>query len=246
MYSRLCLFSLLLVFFTACTSSKSSQVSAQPNTLTKKEIKDGWILMFDGESKKGWHVYNNQTDGSAWKVENGTLMLDPKAKGPDNAGGGDIIFEDEFENFHLKLEWKLEKGGNSGIIFQALEDKKFRWPWQTGPEMQILDDDVHPDGKIVTHRAGDLYDMISANPGNLNPVGEWNLFEIKALNGKLEFYINGERKVQVNQWDDAWFEMIGKSKFKSSPDFGRYKKGKIALQDHGDPVWFSNIKIRRL
>lgn len=155
MYSRLCLFSLLLVFFTACTSSKSSQVSAQPNTLTKKEIKDGWILMFDGESKKGWHVYNNQTDGSAWKVENGTLMLDPKAKGPDNAGGGDIIFEDEFENFHLKLEWKLEKGGNSGIIFQALEDKNLDGHGKPDPKcrysttMYILMEKLLPTEQVI-------------------------------------------------------------------------------------------------
>lgn len=246
MLSRLCLFTILFTIMSACGSAQNAQQNPAHNALTKKEIREGWMLMFDGKTKNGWHVYNNSTDGSAWKVVDGTLMLDPKAKGPNNAGGGDLIFEDDFENFHLKLEWKLEKGGNSGIIFQALEDKRFRWPWQTGPEMQILDDDNHPDGQIKTHRSGDLYDMISANSSKLNPIGEWNLFEIKAYNGRLEFYMNGTRVVQVNQWDDGWYELIEKSKFKSLPDFGRHKKGKIALQDHGDPVWFRNIKIRRL
>lgn len=243
MISRLSLFSLAVFFLISCSAGREA---LSPNTLSKKEIKDGWELMFDGQTKKGWHIYNNQTDGSAWKVENGTLMLDPAAKGPNNAGGGDIIFENDYENFHFKIEWKLEKGGNSGIIFQAVEDRKYRWPWQTGPEMQILDNDNHADGKIVTHRAGDLYDMITADPSNINPVGEWNSFEIKANNNRLEFFVNGERAVSVNQWDDGWFEMIEKSKFKTSPDFGRNKNGKISLQDHGDKVWFRNIKIRRL
>lgn len=235
-----------LATLTACSVSNQAQESAGPNTLSRQESKDGWKLLFDGKTKNGWHVYNNNTDGSAWKVADGTLYLDPAAKGPDNAGGGDLINEQEFENYHFKLEWKLTENGNSGVIFQAQEDKKYRWPWQTGPEMQILDNNGHPDAKIITHRAGDLYDMISASPETVKPVGEWNLLEIIADNGKLDLYLNSVKVVSTTQWDDNWRAMIAKSKFKSSPEFGTYKKGKLALQDHGDKVWFRNIKIKEL
>lgn len=229
-----------------CAGSNKAQQTAEPNTLSRQEQKEGWKLLFDGKTKNGWHVYNNNTDGSAWKVEDGTLFLDPAAKGPDNAGGGDLINEQEFENYHFKLEWKLTPNGNSGVIFQAQEDKKYRWPWQTGPEMQILDNNGHPDAKIKTHRAGDLYDMISSSPETVKPVGEWNLLEIVADRGKLEFYLNSVKVVSTTQWDDNWRDMIAKSKFKNSKEFGTYKKGKLALQDHGDKVWFRNIKIREL
>ncbi len=229
-----------------CAGSNKAQQAAEPNTLSRQEQKEGWKLLFDGKTKNGWHVYNNSTDGSAWKVADGTLFLDPEAKGPDNAGGGDLINEQEFENYHFKLEWKLTPNGNSGVIFQAQEDKKYRWPWQTGPEMQILDNNGHPDAKIKTHRAGDLYDMISSSPETVKPVGEWNLLEIVADRGKLEFYLNSVKVVSTTQWDDNWRDMIAKSKFKNSKEFGTYKKGKLALQDHGDKVWFRNIKVREL
>lgn len=230
----------------SCSGTNQAQQNAQPNTLTRQEQKDGWKLLFDGKTKTGWHVYNHNTDGSAWKVEDGTLYLDPAAKGPNNAGGGDLINEEDFENFHLKLEWKLSPAGNSGIIFQAQEDKKYRWPWQTGPEMQIIDNNAHPDAKNITHRAGDLYDMISASPENVKAIGEWNLLEIVADKGKLEFFMNNEKVVSTTQWDENWKSLIAKSKFRNSKEFGAYKKGRIALQDHGDKVWFRNIKIKAL
>ncbi len=236
----------ILAFLISCSGSKNSSGTTAFNTLTKKETKEGWRLLFDGQTKNGWHVYNNKTDGSAWKVVDGTLYLDPSAKGPKGEGGGDIITEEEFENYHLKLEWKLAANGNSGVIFQAKEDPKYRWPWLTGPEMQILDNNGHPDAKIKTHRAGDLYDMITSSPETVKPVGEWNQLEIISHNNKLEFYLNGTKVVSTMQMDDNWRDMIAKSKFKTLPDFGKYTKGKLALQDHGDPVWFRNIKIRNL
>lgn len=235
-----------LALLVGCAGSNQAQQATEANTLSRQEKKDGWKLLFDGKTKNGWHVYNHNTDGSAWKVEDGTLFLDPAAKGPDNAGGGDLINEQEFENFHFKLEWKLTPNGNSGVIFQAQEDKKYRWPWQTGPEMQILDNNGHPDAKIKTHRAGDLYDMISSSPETVKPVGEWNLLEIVADRGKLDFYLNSVKVVSTTQWDDNWRDMIAKSKFRNSKEFGTYKKGKLALQDHGDKVWFRNIKVREL
>lgn len=237
--------SLMLVLF-ACSSSKQSAVSTEPNTLTAKEKEEGWVLLFDGQTKNGWHVFNNRTDGSAWKVENGTLWLDPSAKGPRGAGGGDIITEQAFENFHFKVDWKLDSAGNSGVIFQAQEDPKYRYAWITGPEMQIIDNNAHPDAKNNKHRAGDLYDLVAASPEMARPIGEWNTMEILADNGKLDLFLNGTKIVSTTQWDDNWKQLISTSKFKGSSEFGSYKKGKISLQDHGDRVWFRNIKIRQL
>jgi hypothetical protein len=242
-------FGLLVVaaVFVGCGSARETAGSNEKaNTLSSKEQKEGWKLLFDGTTKNGWHVFNNKTDGSAWKVEDGALYLDPKAKGPNNAGGGDIISEEAFENFHFKVDWRLDSAGNSGVIFQAIEDPKYRWPWLTGPEMQIIDNNAHPDAKNIKHRAGDLYDLVTASPETVKPIGEWNTSEIVQNNGKLELYLNGTKVVETTQWDDNWKELISKSKFKNIEDFGKFRKGKIALQDHGDRVYFRNIKIKPL
>lgn len=241
------LFSLVVAgLLSACGTTNQSSGSSTANTLSSKEQKEGWTLLFDGTTKTGWHVFNNRSDGSAWKVENGALYLDPKAKGPRGAGGGDLISEQEFENFHFKIDWKLDSAGNSGIIFQAKEDPKYRYAWVTGPEMQIIDNNAHPDAKNNKHRAGDLYDLVAASPEVAKPIGEWNTMEILADRGKLELFLNGKKVVSTIQWDDNWKQMIANSKFKTANEFGIYKKGKISLQDHGDLVWFRNIKIKQL
>lgn len=222
------------------------QTSSRPNALSSQEQAGGWKLLFDGTTKNGWHVFNNKTDGSAWKVADGALYLDPKAKGPKGEGGGDIITDQEFENFHLMLEWKLDSGGNSGLIIQAQEDPKYRYAWVTGPEIQIIDNDRHADAKNKKHRAGDLYDLVAAAPETVKPIGEWNLMEVVQDNGKLELSLNGTKVVTTTQGDDNWSKLISESKFKSMPDFGKFRKGKISLQDHGNAVYFRNIKIRPL
>lgn len=206
-----------------------------------------WILLFDGKTTSGWHQYGNKPIGAAWKVQDGTLMLDASNKeGWQVKSGGDIVTDLEFEDFHLQLEWKISKNGNSGIMFYVQESEDFTHPWKTGPEMQVLDNSGHPDAKIITHRAGDLYDLISANPETVKPAGEWNLAEIVSKNGKLSFYLNGVKVVETSMWDEQWNKRIAASKFKEFPGFGTYKKGRIALQDHGDDVWFRNIRIKRL
>jgi hypothetical protein len=217
------------------------------NKLTTEEKNDGWKLMFDGKTTKGWHKYGGNPVGSAWKVKDGELYLDTTIK--ENwqiKDGGDIVSDEEYENFHLKLEWNIAKDGNSGIIFYINEDKsKYNWPWETGPEMQVLDNNGHPDAKIIKHRAGDLYDLITVSKETVKPPGEWNLAEIKCVNGKLDFYLNGENVISTSLWDDAWRKLVAGSKFKNMPGFGTYKKGRIGLQDHGNEVHFRNIKIRR-
>ena len=237
--------SILTTFLFSCNSSKES---GGTNRLTSIEKNDGWELLFDGKTTNGWHKYGGDKVGSAWKVVNECLVLDTSVK--DNwqiKDGGDIVSDGEFENYHLKLEWKIAKDGNSGIIFFIHEDKaKYKWPWETGPEMQILDNNGHPDAKIIKHRAGDLYDLISCSKETVKPYGEWNLAEIKCLNGKLDFYLNGENIVSTTLWDESWKKLVAGSKFKTMPGFGTYKKGHIGLQDHGNEVSFRNIKIRKL
>ena len=235
----------ITIFFISCNSSKKMM---QANTLSGTEKNDGWQLLFDGQTTKGWHKYGNTPVGSAWKIKDGYLYLDTTAK--ENwqiRDGGDIITDEEFDNFHLQLDWKIAKAGNSGIIFYIHEDKAaYEYPWMTGMEMQVLDNNGHPDAKIIKHRAGDLYDLITSSPEAVKPYGEWNHAEIKCLNGKLDFYLNGTNVVSTMLWDDNWKKMVAGSKFKSMPAFGTYKKGHIGLQDHGNDVEFKNIKIKRL
>jgi len=233
----------------ACHSSNPSTVNTTTANTPKTE--DGWISLFDGKTTNGWHTYGKNTIGKAWKVADNTLYLDASSKKDwQTEEGGDILTNEEFENFHLKLDWKISPKGNSGIIFYIKEDPAYQHPWQTGPEMQVLDngptpDSGHPDGKIHMHRAGDLYDLIASKEA-VKPAGEWNEVEIVANNGKLDFYMNGQHTLSTTMWDDNWKNLIAKSKFKDMPGFGTFKKGKIALQDHGDNVWFRNIRIKRL
>ena len=205
-----------------------------------------WTQLFDN-TKAGWHIYNNKSDGSAWSVQDGTLHLNPQEKiDRKTVGGGDIVTDSEFDNFHLQLEWKVQKAGNSGVIFYIREHPRYEQTWHTGLEMQVLDNAGHPDAKIHKHKAGDLYDLISGSPDMVKPAGEWNMADIIADKGSLEFRLNGTKILQTKLWDDSWNQLIAGSKFKQWADFGTFKTGRIALQDHGDPVWYRNIRIRKL
>lgn len=232
------------------TSNSDSSIKLSPviNNLSEQDKADGWQLLFDGQSTKGWHKYGNEPVGSAWKIEDGTIWLDTSSKQNGKiTGGGDILTDEEYENFHLKLEWKISAAGNSGIMFNVNEDTvKYKRPYETGPEMQIVDNDGHPDGKIVKHQAGDLYDLIACNKKTVKPAGEWNKVEIKLLNGKLDLFLNGENVVSTTMWDDSWNKLVAGSKFTQWPGFGTFRKGKICLQDHDNMVWFRDIKIKKL
>jgi len=229
-------------------SCNSARKTTGDNQLTPGEKQDGWHLLFDGKTTAGWHKYGGGAVGSAWKVRDGYLCLDTSIK--ENwqvKGGGDIVSDEEYENFELQLQWRIAKDGNSGIMFYIHEDKsKYEWPWQTGPEMQVLDNNGHPDAKIPKHRAGDLYDLISCSKETVKPYGEWNLAEVKCLDGKLDLYLNGVNVVSTTLWDENWKKLVAGSKFKAMPGFGTYTKGRIGLQDHGNEVCFRNIRIRRL
>ena len=201
--------------------------------------------LFDGKTTEGWHTYGKTTVGAAWKIEDGTLHFDPTAKEKDQ--GGDIVTDKEYSNFHLKIDWKVAPKSNSGIIFYIHEDpKKYKNTYETGLEMQVLDNEGHPDGKIAKHRAGNLYDLIKSDMEPVKTVGEWNTAEIISKNGELSLILNGITVVKTTLWDDNWKALVAGSKFKAWKDFATFKTGKIALQDHGDNVWYRNIVIKEL
>jgi hypothetical protein len=233
------------IVLSACNSSNNNTTVNGTGTTNKNR---GWNYLFDGITTKGWHTYGQDTIGRAWKVEDSTLHLDASLKGDwQTKNGGDIITDDEYENFDLKLEWKISEGGNSGIVFYSHEDtSKYKYAWESGPEMQICDNVNNEDGKVYKSRAGELYELMAISKDVIKPAGEWNAIEIIANKGKLDFNINGEHVLSTTMWDDNWRKLMAGTKFEKMPGFGTYKKGKISLQDHGADVWFRNIKIKKL
>jgi len=226
-------------------SADSTSATASDNAAT--ESKDGWVMLFDGTSTKGWHSYGLNTVAPIWQVQDGALYADTTKKVKGSHGNNDLVTDDEYENFHLKLEWKISPNGNSGIIFGVKEDTTlYKNTYNTGLEMQVLDNNGHPDAKIIKHRAGDLYDLISSSKETVKPVGEWNQAEIMVKDGKLDLFLNGTNVVSTTLWDDNWNKLVAGSKFKSMPGFGTFKKGKIALQEHNNAVWYRNIQIKKL
>jgi hypothetical protein len=237
-------------FFAACNSS-STNSTATDTTATKDTTAamqptatdTGWTSLFDGSTLNGWHSFGATSASAKWSVDSGAIHFNPATKGDD----GDLVSNDSFANFDLKIDWKIAKGGNSGILFYVQDDKtKYEDTYKTGPEMQVLDDERNEDNKTPSHRAGSLYDLIQATPGAVKPAEQWNSVEIVANNGKLDFYLNGVHVVNTTMWDDRWKKMVAGSKFKQWPAFGTFKNGHIALQDHGFNVWYKNIQVRKL
>jgi hypothetical protein len=240
----------LMIALSACNNTAddkkddlSGDSTGDAQEAAMKTTSDGYTVLFDGVSTAGWHRYGGGMPGASWKVMNGELILDSTAK----MDGGNLVSNEEYENFDLKLEWKIAQKGNSGILFGVHEDSvQFKEPYYTGPEMQVVDNEGHDDGKIVKHQAGDLYDLIACSTKTVKPAGEWNEAEIKLLNGKLDLFLNGTNVVSTTMWDDNWKKMVAASKFKQWPAFGTYKKGHIVLQDHENMVSFRNIRIKTL
>jgi hypothetical protein len=218
----------------------------QPNTLTAQEKQQGWVLLFDGTTTKGWHTYLRDTVGSRWHVRNGALVYDPSQ--PAN-GGGDLVTNNTYENYELHLEWVISKGGNSGIIFDVQEDPRYPATYITGPEMQVLDNIDADDNKKQNHLAGCLYDMAGdSTVSKPHPVGEWNQVRLIQDHGHLTFYLNGIKTFEGTIGSAEWNRMVAGSKFRNKvfADFAKVAKGKIALQEHPGYSEWRNIKIRQL
>lgn len=197
-----------------------------------------WRPLFNGSDFTGWRGYKGAPVPSRWRIENGVIAL------ATQGDAGDLVTSEEFGDFELELEWKVSEGGNSGIFYFVQEPDAAPYTWSTGLEMQVLDDARHADGKLPSHRAGALYDLIAPARPAAKTVGEWNRVRIVVRGGRIEHWLNGARVVATQFGDESWRARVAGSKFKTMPHFAKVPRGRIALQDHGDRVWFRNIRIR--
>lgn len=215
------------------------------NRLTKAEIEDGWVLLFDGKTMNGWRDYNGTELTEPWHVVDGCIQ----AKGEGNDGSGYIVTEKEYENFILDWDWKLSKGGNSGMIYHVVENPKFKTPYITGPEYQLIDEENWADGELEEwQKLGVDYAMHLPDKSKMkiNPYGQWNNSRIVFDNGHVEHWLNGEKILEFEAWTEDWFARKNSGKWANAPEYGLAKKGVICLQDHGFPASFKNIKIKEL
>ncbi|MCR4342259.1 MAG: DUF1080 domain-containing protein [Gemmatimonadaceae bacterium] len=201
-------------------------------------MSDGWTALFDGSGLDHWRGYHREDLPSGWRVEDSVLAFVP------GADGGDIVSRDQYGDFELTLEWRISEGGNSGIFYRAAEQRDN--VWETGPEMQVLDNARHVDGRSPLTSAGANYGLYAPAEDVTRPPGEWNEVRIVARGAHVEHWLNGRKLLEYEQGSPEWQERVRQSKFATMPDYGRQLRGYIALQDHGDRVWYRNIRIRRL
>ena len=196
-----------------------------------------WVSLVDGPTLSKWRGFKTATPSTGWKVLDGGVL---SREGP----GGDLMTADQYGDFELELEWKISPGGNSGIMYHVTEDAA--QSYETGPEMQVLDNAGHADGKNPKRSAASNYDMHAPVKDVTKPVGEWNAMRLIVRGAHVEHWLNGVKVVEFEQWSPEWEALFKASKFSKMPGYGRSKKGHIVIQDHGNPVWFRNIRIRNL
>jgi len=239
----------IVTLLTVCALLTGAAYAQKPNTLTKKEKKAGWRLLFDGKTFKGWHTYLRDTVGSKWTIQDGAFVFDPTKP---RSGGGDIVTNEEFTNFEFSVDWKVAAKSNSGLIFDIQEKKEpgYGQTYASGPEMQVLDNIGADDNKKENHLAGQLYDIYgSAAMSKPKPVGEWNTAKIIQKNGHLTLIFNGITTFDGQLNSPEWDAMVAKSKFasvKSFPHFAKVAGGRIAFQEHPGSSSWRNVKIRPL
>lgn len=204
--------------------------------LTAADAQAGWRLL--SASLDGWRGYMSEDVPEGWAVEEGVLSFTPGGE------GGDLITRDQFEDFELRLEWKVQSRGNSGIFYRVAEEGRYAY-W-TGPEMQVLDNEGHPDGQSPLTSAGANYGLHAPPEDVTRPVGDWNEVRIVVRGSDVEHWLNGQRVVQYTLGSPEWRALVADSKFNEWPGYGRAPRGHLGLQDHGDPVWFRNIRVRPL
>lgn len=257
------LLSVLFLFISSCKSEKKEE--NRPNAVQDESAED-WIVLFDGKNTQGWRAYNGNELPPGWIAKDGVLTFDTElGLEQDYKGGTDIIYgAEEFENFELHIEWKLPEGGNSGIFYHLKEG--YDSPPKVSPEYQLIDDEnyarIHdlteynkslgytekPEELKPLQRTASDYAMHAADASKkiLHPVGEWNTTKIVFTPEKVEHWLNGQMVLSFVPWSEDWYERKNSDKWKNSEDYGKYKKGFIGLQDHSSPIWFRNIKIKKL
>ena len=274
-YSSCCL--VLVVALAACGGTKKSESMPEYSVVENPTVnladfttdENGYIVLFDGKTFNGWRGYGKDYVPAKWTIEDGAIKFNGSGGGEAQDGeGGDIIFAHNFKNFELELEWKISKGGNSGIFYLAQEIQakdpntgEFRMEpiYISSPEYQILDNENHVDaklGKDNNRQSASLYDMIPAVPQNSKPFGEWNKATILVYRGTIVHGQNDENVLEYHLWTQQWTDMLQASKFSQDKwplayellnnCGGVNREGYIGLQDHGDDVWYRNIRIKIL
>ena len=249
---KLLLIIILIPFY--LNSSAQLRNQSKYNTLTKAEKKEGWKLLFDGKTLKGWRGFGMDKAPEGWKVEDGTIKILPKTDWPRQADGqpilgADLITVETFDNIELVWEWKIGKGGNSGIKYNVSEELSVAYPPKgcaLGFEYQMMDDKVLS-GSSLENSTGSLYDLAApVEEKILRPVGEFNKSRITFKGNHGEHWLNGKKVLEYDLGNPTFDSSVKKSKFNDIPGFAKKRKGHIVLQDHVEAAWFRNIKIREL
>ena len=231
------------------SGNKTESSPATINTLTDDEKAAGWELLFDGQTLNGWKRYGADSIGPLWVIQDGVLVCNGEGFGEGTVGiGGSLMTLKQYGNFELSADWKITLGGNSGLLYHVVEKPEYKHDYETGPEMQVMDDvGWKGDSLREAQKVGSNYDMYAAPPNKkVNPVGEWNVARIIYNNGHVEHWLNGEKTVEFQEGDEDYQQRYKISKWPEYPGWNTSKVGSISLQDHGANVYFRNIKIRPL
>lgn len=228
-----------LMIFSCTVFTAFVPFQSKDNTLTSAEQKAGWVLLFDGKTTNGWRPYNNnQSEG--WEVVDGQLHC----KEGQLAHRSDLITTEQYDNFELAFDWKINNGFNSGVMYRVEEGD--RASYETGPEYQLIDDEGYPERLEDWQKSGSDYAMHPPTALTARPAGQYNQSRIIVNGAHVEHWLNGKKVVDFDLWTPAWNALKAKSKWSDVKLYGMIRKGHIALQDHGGGVWFKNIKLRKL
>jgi hypothetical protein len=227
-------------------SARAQQASSGGDTPNKETARRksgpeqaGWQSLFDGKTTNGWRAFNKPAGTpSGWVVEDGVLTTP--------GGQGDIITTGQYENFELDLEWKIASKGNSGIMFRVVDDGQHQRTYETGPEYQLIDDEGYPAALKDVQKTGANYDLQAVEKKATKPAGQWNRTRLVVKDGRVQHWLNGTQVVEYEIGSEAWQKQVQASKFAKLPGYAQTPRGHIALQDHGDRVWFRNVRIRKL
>jgi hypothetical protein len=242
---------ILIAIIISCGKSKTKEPlilyaeldqKSAPNTISEKEKKNGWQLLFDGKTSEGWHGYNMKVFPDCWAIEDGTLTMNSKGSAEDQ----DIITNKKYRSFAFSVEYKLTIAANSGIIFQVAENTKYKFPYETGPEMQVIDNEGWP-GKLEDWQMnGANYAMYPPLVKPYKPVGEWNHILLVVDGNKVTQMLNGEVIVKYEKYSEEWKKLRNSGKWVDFPDWGNFDEGYISLQNHGTKVWYRSIKLKEI
>jgi len=238
-----------LCLFVGCNQAgnkiNNNEVIQQTASSTLSEYNDDWTIFFDGSTLENWRGYLSNDIYPEWTIQDDAMVFTPS-----NVGGKNIITKEKYTNFILSLEWKISEAGNSGIFWGVHEDEKFSEAYMTGPEIQVLDNEKHPDSFVGNgiHKAGSLYDLIGYPAEDIYPAGEWNqcVLEVNQTANIARVTMNEKTTISFPLHGVEWEKMVTNSKFKDWEGFGKYRTGHVGLQDHSDQVSFRNIKIKKL